>query len=89
MDFVSIITELGLPIAMLGGFSWYIIQRTSFLEKTLIKEMNEDFNRLEGIVIKLISQIKLNQLATKEIKGYLMGIQDILTKYKISEKDKD
>ena len=87
MDFITIITELGVPIAMLGGFSWYIIQRTAFLEKTLIKEMNEDFTRLEMIVVKLISQIKLNQLATKEIKGYLMGIQDILTKYNIKQKD--
>ena len=89
MDLVSLIKDLGVPIAMLLGFSWYIIQRTSFLEKTLIKEMDQDFTRLEGILVKLISQIKLAQLDTKEIKGYLMGIQDILTKYNIKEKDKN
>ena len=89
MDMVTIITELGLPIAMLGGFCWYIVQRTAFLEKTLVSEMKEDFSRMEQIVIKLIGQIKLAQLDTKEIKGYLMGIQDILTKYNFKEKDKD
>ena len=82
MDMVSIIKELGVPIAMLLGFSWYIIQRTKFLETTLMKEVDEDFNRLEGILIKLIDQIKLSQLDTKELKGYIMGIQDILTKYR-------
>ena len=82
MDAVSMIKELGVPIAMLLGFSWYIIQRTSFLEKTLMKEVDEDFSRLEGIIVKLIDQIKLNQLETKEIKGYIMGIQDILMKYR-------
>ncbi len=82
MDMVSIVKELGVPIAMLGGFSWYIIQRTKFLETTLMKEVDEDFNRLEGILIKLIDQIKLSQLDTKELKGYIMGIQDILTKYR-------
>tara|TARA_R110002020_G_scaffold438535_3_gene648996 strand:+ start:7311 stop:7565 length:255 start_codon:yes stop_codon:yes gene_type:complete len=82
MDVVSIVKELGVPIAMLLGFSWYIIQRTKFLETTLMKEVDEDFNRLEGILIKLIDQIKLSQLDTKELKGYIMGIQDILTKYR-------
>ena len=82
MDAVSMIKELGVPIAMLLGFSWYIIQRTKFLETTLMKEGDEDFNRLEGIIVKLIDQIKLNQLETKEIKGYIMGIQDILMKYR-------
>ena len=82
MDAVSIIKELGVPIAMLLGFSWYIIQRTKFLETTRMKEVDEDFSRLEGIIVKLIDQIKLNQLETKEIKGYIMGIQDILMKYR-------
>ena len=82
MDAVSMIKELGVPIAMLLGFSWYIIQRTKFLETTLLKEVDEDFNRLEGIIVKLIDQIKLNQLETKEIKGYIMGIQDNLMKYR-------
>ena len=82
MDAVSMIKEVGVPIAMLLGFSWYIIQRTKFLETTLMKEVDEDFSRLEGIIVKLIDQIKLNQLETKEIKGYIMGIQDILMKYR-------
>ena len=82
MDVISIVKELGVPISMLLGFSWYIIQRTKFLETTLMKEVDEDFSRLEGIIVKLIDQIKLNQLETKEIKGYIMGIQDILMKYR-------
>ena len=65
---------------MLVGFGWYIIQRTKFLEETLTREMNEDFARLEGIIVALISQIKLAQLKVEEVKGYIEGVEDILSR---------
>ena len=77
---LNIIDQYGLPIAMLVGFGWYIIQRTKFLEETLTREMNEDFARLEGIIVALISQIKLAQLKVEEVKGYIEGVEDILTR---------
>jgi hypothetical protein len=77
---LNIIDQYGLPIAMLVGFGWYIIQRTKFLEETLTREMNEDFARLEGIIVALISQIKLAQLKVEEVKGYIEGIEDILSR---------
>jgi hypothetical protein len=77
---LNIIDQYGLPIAMLVGFGWYIIQRTKFLEETLTREMNEDFARLEAIIVALISQIKLAQLKVEEVKGYIEGIEDILSR---------
>jgi|TARA_R110002096_G_scaffold124585_3_gene269330 hypothetical protein len=77
---LNIIDQYGLPIAMLVGFGWYIIQRTKFLEETLTREMNEDFARLEGIIVALISQIKLAQLKVEEVKGYIEGVEDILSR---------
>lgn len=65
---------------MLIGFSYYIVQRTVFLEQKLSKQIESDIKRLESILIKLIDQIKLNQLETKEIKGYIEGIEHILAK---------
>lgn len=84
---LALIDQYGLPIAMLIGFGWYIIQRTKFLEDTLTREMNEDFGRLEAILIKLIDQIKSNQLRVEELKGYMEGINDILAKIE-TKKDK-
>jgi hypothetical protein len=84
---LAIIDQYGLPIAMLVGFGWYIIQRTKFLEETLTREMNEDFGRLEAIIVSLISQIKLAQLKVEEVKGYIEGLNDILAKIE-SKKEK-
>ena len=85
---LNIIDQYGLPIAMLVGFGWYIIQRTKFLEETLTREMNEDFARLEGIIVALISQIKLAQLKVEEVKGYIEGIEDILSRLMNGESKK-
>ena len=50
--------------------------------------MNEDFGRLEAIIVALISQIKLAQLKVEEVKGYIEGINDILAKIETKKKDK-
>tara|TARA_R100000278_G_scaffold2675_2_gene5208 strand:+ start:22816 stop:23076 length:261 start_codon:yes stop_codon:yes gene_type:complete len=84
---LNIIDQYGLPIAMLVGFGWYIIQRTKFLEETLTREMNEDFGRLEAIIVQLISQIKLAQLKIEEVKGYIEGLNDILAKIETKKED--
>lgn len=72
---------------MLVCFGYYIIQRTKFLEETLSREIDEDFGRLEAIIIQLISQIKLAQLDLKEVKGYIEGLNDILAKIETKKED--
>ena len=84
---LNIIDQYGLPIAMLVGFGWYIIQRTKFLEETLTSQIDEDMGRLEAIIVALISQIKLAQLDIKEIKGYIEGLNDILAKIETKKED--
>lgn len=84
---LTLIDQYGLPIAMLAGFGWYIIQRTKFLEETLTAQIDEDMGRLEAIIVSLISQIKLAQLDVKDVKGYIEGINDILAKIE-TKKDK-
>ena len=84
---LNLIDQYGLPIAMLIGFGWYIIQRTKYLEETLSREINEDFGRLEAIIVQLISQIKLAQLKIEEVKGYIEGLNDILAKIETKKED--
>ena len=84
---LNIIDQYGLPIAMLVGFGWYIIQRTKFLEETLSDQIDEDMGRLEAIIVSLISQIKLAQLDLKEVKGYIEGLNDILAKIETKKED--
>ena len=51
-----------------------------------MKELDQDFKRLEAIIVALISQIRLAQLDVKHLKGYVKAVEDILTKL-IGDKD--
>ena len=43
-----------------------------------MQELDQDFKRLEAIIVKLIDQQKITQLDVKQIKGYIEGIEDIM-----------
>ena len=54
MDIVNIIETLGIPIAVasvLGYAAWYLIK---FITGKLMQRLDEQFGRIENIVIKLI-----------------------------------
>ena len=51
-----------------------------------MRELDVDFKRLEGIIIALINQIKKAQLDLKHLKGYVKGLEDIITKLLNKEK---
>ena len=86
MNPIDILKEFGFPILVTFCCGWYILQRTKFLEDTLMKELDQDFKRSESIIVALISQIKLAQLDVKHLKGYVKALEDILTKL-IGDKD--
>jgi hypothetical protein len=77
---LNLIDQYGLPVAITIAFGYYIWKQNQFLQKELMTELEQDFTRLEMIVIKLIDQQKLTQMDIKELKGYMQGIERILTK---------
>jgi len=77
---LTLIDQYGLPIAITIAFGYYIWKQNQFLQKELMVELEQDFRRLEAIIIKLIDQQKITQLDIKEVKGYIDGIEDILAK---------
>ena len=62
----EILEKFGLPIAMTIAFGWYIWKQTQFMQKFLMDDMVENMQRLEKIIITLISQQKELQMQTKE-----------------------
>ena len=62
----EILEKFGLPIAMTIAFGWYIWKQTQFMQKFLMDDMTENLQRLEKIIITLISQQKELQMQTKE-----------------------
>tara|TARA_R100000700_G_C3144789_1_gene125458 strand:- start:635 stop:913 length:279 start_codon:yes stop_codon:yes gene_type:complete len=91
VDPVQFLEQFGLPVTGLAFFGYFIWKQQHWIQKDLVKDMDEKFKRLEGIIITLISQIKKAQLDIKELKGFVNGIEDILTKLTgngLKDKDK-
>ena len=81
------IDQYGLPIAMVIAFGWYIYRQNIWIQKELEEDIEQGFqntkdgfDRVENIVIELISQQKKTQLELSEIKGYIGGIEKIITR---------
>ena len=79
MDFLSILDQYGIPIAVAIAFGYFIWKQNTFIQNTLMEELEESFKRIEGIIIKLIDQAKLTQLEQKEIKASFHAIVEILS----------
>lgn len=77
---LGIIDQYGLPIAIVVAFGYFIWKQQHWIQRELVQDLENQFNRLEGIVIKLIDQQKITQQDVKEVKGYMEGIESILTK---------
>ena len=77
---LTIIDQYGLPIAITIAFGYFIWKQQTWIQKELVDDLENQFRRLEGIIIKLIDQQKITQLDLKQIKGYIEGIEDILSR---------
>ena len=77
---LNIIDQYGLPIAITIAFGYFIWKQQTWIQKELVDDLENQFRRLEGILIKLIDQQKITQLDIKQVKGYIEGIEDILSR---------
>ena len=78
MDFLEILREFGLPVIGVLGLAWYVNRQNQFIQHELQTELRESFTRLEGIVVKLLDQSKVNQLEQRDIKASYRAIVEIL-----------
>ena len=77
---LTIIDQYGLPIAITVAFGYFIWKQQTWIQKELVDDLENQFRRLEGILIKFIDQQKITQLDIKQVKGYIEGIEDILSR---------
>ena len=77
---LNIIDQYGLPIAITIAFGYFIWKQQTWIQKELVDDLEQQFRRLEGIIIKLIDHQKITQMDIKEVKGYIEGIEDILSR---------
>ena len=77
---LTIIDHYGLPIAITIAFGYFIWKQQTWIQKELVDDLENQFRRLEGIIKKLIDQQKITQMDLKQVKGYIEGIEDILSR---------
>ena len=79
MEMFDLLERFGLPVMMVVALGYYAKQQTNWIQNELQKELRESFERLEGIVIKLIDAQKGMQLEQKDIKASYHAIVEILS----------
>ena len=70
----------GVPISVSIFFGYFIWKQNKYIQDDLSKDIHQKFNRLEGILIKLIDQQKVIQLGQKGLERSYKSLVDIITK---------
>jgi hypothetical protein len=78
MDIFNILETFGVPVAMSIAFGFFIWKQNKFIQDELQTELRESFDRVEGIIIKLIDAQKTMQLGQQDIKASYRAIVEIL-----------
>ena len=92
----DLLERFGLPVMMGVALGWYVKSQNTWIQNELQTELRESFERLEGIIIKLIDAQKTMQLNQAEIKAKITAIIEIMAslsgnglKEKFMKKDND
>ena len=79
MDIMAIIETFGVPVAVAIAFGYFIWKQNKYIQDDLTKDLNQQFQRLEGIIIQLINQQKKMQLEVKGMKSSYDALVKIVT----------
>ena len=79
MDIMAIIETFGVPVAVAIAFGYFIWKQNKYIQDDLTKDINQQFTRLEGIVIQLINQQKKLQLEVKKMSASYDALVKIVT----------
>ena len=66
-QWIAVAERFGLPFIMLLGMSWGGVQLFKWLANDLMRQLQENANRIEAIVIKLIDNSKQERSDSKEL----------------------
>ena len=80
MDILAVMEQFGVPVAMAIAFGFFIWRQNKFIQETLMSELDQDFKRLEGIIIKLIDQQKKVQMEQQRLNGVFRAMVEIIAR---------
>tara|TARA_R110002012_G_scaffold312853_1_gene523943 strand:- start:5247 stop:5555 length:309 start_codon:yes stop_codon:yes gene_type:complete len=80
MDFLLVLEQYGVPIAVAIAFGFFIWKQNKYIQDDLSKDIHQKFNRLEGILVKLIDQQKRMQLEQKGLENSYKTLVEVIAK---------
>ena len=80
MNPIEVIEKFGIPVAVAMAFGFFIWKQNQYIQKDLTKDIHEKFNRLEGIIVKLIDQQKKMQIEQRGIVKSYQTLIEIITR---------
>jgi hypothetical protein len=80
MEPLQILEQYGIPLCVAIAFGYFIWKQNQFIQKELMEELEENFKRIEMIIIKLIDQQKIMQIEQKGIMKSFESLVKITTK---------
>ena len=80
MDVLQILEQFGIPVAVALAFGFFIWKQNKYIQDDLSKDLHQKFNRLEGILVKLIDQQKIMQLEQKGLERSYRTLVEIIAK---------
>ena len=87
MNPIEILEKFGIPVSVAMAFGFFIWKQNKYIQNDLTKDIHEKFNRLEGIIIKLIDQQKKMQIEQRGIVKSYQTLIDIITRLFKGQKD--
>ena len=80
MNVLKILETFGVPVAMCFAFGYFIWKQNKYIQNDLTKDLKERFERMEGIIVKLIDQQKKMQIEQRGIVKSYQTLIDIITR---------
>jgi len=65
-EWVVLLERFGLPVVMLGGMSWGLIHLFKWMANDLMRQLQSNAERIEGIVVTLIDNSKKEREQNRE-----------------------
>ena len=80
MDWLVILEQYGITVVVAIAFGFFIWKQNKFIQNELMEELDENFKRIEMILIKLIDQQKKMQLEQKGIENSYKTLVEVIAK---------
>ena len=80
MDWLVILERYGIAVVTAGLFWIFINKQNKYIQDDLSKDMHQKFNRLEGILIKLIDNSKRQEIKQEGLNRSYKALVEIIAK---------